>query len=178
MTKCYGQPHSIPMTSPSVASPHRGQPYSYSWIMDLLSFFASLSSHLEQLQRHYFTDDLGLTERLVERSEECAKNDSQSSTRASQQSTSAWNSCLCFGWCVHSVVWVHGTLWGLLWKENWSTITDRCPVQQLGSVWCFYHIVDEHQIEARIELGCNYNYRSGYKTEFSLCNNFFVSNFP
>lgn len=41
--------------------------------MDLPSFFTSLSSHWEQLQRHYFTDGLGLAERLVERSEECAE---------------------------------------------------------------------------------------------------------
>ena len=67
-TKFHGHPHSIPIAS-------RGRPrlLPNSWIMDSSFFPASLSSHWEALQRHYFTDDLGLAERLVERSEECAE---------------------------------------------------------------------------------------------------------
>ena len=84
--KFHGHPHSIPIAS-------RGRPrlLPNSWIMDLSSFFASLSSHWEALQRHYFTDDLGLADSLVERSEECAEV-----LRASQHSTSARDSCLSF----------------------------------------------------------------------------------
>ena len=65
----YGQTCSIPTTWS--AQPQKlARLLPNCWIMDLPVW---ASSHWEALQRHYFTDDLGLAERLVERSKECAE---------------------------------------------------------------------------------------------------------
>ena len=132
--------------------------------MDLPNFFTSLSSHWEQLQRHYFTDDLGLAERLVERSEECAEVLRSIHGRVHERVSSppmpgilvSVLDDLCTVLTALSEFMGHYE--DIVERELSCipSITGSCPVQQSGSVGRPRYVVDEQQIEAMIELGCNY----------------------
>ena len=122
--------------------------------MDLPSFFTSLSSHWEQLQRHYFTDDLGLAERLVERSEECAEVLRSIHGRVHERVSVLDDLCT----VLTALSEFMGHYEDIVERELSCIppITGSCPVQQSGSVGRPRYVVDEEQIEAMIELGCNY----------------------
>ena len=133
--------------------------------MDLSGFFTSLSSHWEALQRHYFTDDLGLAERLVERSEECAEVLRAIHGRVHERV----NTPPVPGILVSVLDDVCTVLTALSeFMGHYEEIVEReltcippitssgCPVQQSGSVGRPRYRIDEQQIEAMIELGCSY----------------------